>query len=51
MPLVMARFHLFTPVAVIVNSVVWMPMACGLISGAMLLVVGAVAPPLAHACG
>ena len=34
MPLVMARFHLCTPIAVIVNSVVWMPMAWGLISGA-----------------
>lgn len=51
MPLVMARFHLCTPVAVLVNSVVWMPMAWGLISGAVLLVIGTLAPPLAHVCG
>ncbi len=51
MPLVMARFHLCTPAAVIVNSLVWMPMAWGLISGAVLLAVGTIMPPLAHLCG
>ena len=47
MPLVMARFHLCTPAAVVLNTLVWLPMACGLISGASLLVVGGIAPPLA----
>lgn len=51
MPLVMARFHLCTPVAVLLNTLVWIPMAAGLLSGAMLLVVGPIAPPLAHLCG
>ena len=51
MPLVMARFHLCTPVAVVLNTLAWLPMACGLIGGAVLLLVGSIAPPLAHLCG
>ncbi|MCE5267452.1 MAG: ComEC/Rec2 family competence protein [Planctomycetaceae bacterium] len=51
MPLVMARFHLCTPVAIVLNTVVWLPMAAGLVGGAVLLVVGGMAPPLAHLCG
>ncbi len=45
MPLVMARFHLCTPAAVLLNTVAWLPMAGGLLSGAMLLVAGTIAPP------
>ena len=49
MPLVMARFHLCTPIAVLLNTVAWLPMAGGLVGGAPLLVtVGSVASPLAH---
>ncbi len=51
MPLVMARFHLCTPVAILLNAVVWLPMAAGLVSGAVLLVLGGIAPPLGHFCG
>jgi competence protein ComEC len=51
MPLVMARFHLCTPAAVVLNPLVWLPMAFGLIGGALLLVFGALAPPLACLCG
>jgi competence protein ComEC len=51
MPLVMARFHLCTPVAIVLNSLVWLPMAGGLVAGAILLVTGAIAPPLAALCG
>jgi competence protein ComEC len=51
MPLVMARFHLFTPIAVVLNTLAWLPMALGLTSGAVLLVIGTIAPPVAQACG
>jgi competence protein ComEC len=51
MPLVMARFHLCTPIAVLLNIVAWLPMAGGLIGGAVLMLVGPIAPPLAHLCG
>ncbi len=50
-PLVMARFHLCTPAAIVLNTIVWLPMAGGLIAGATLLVAGAMAPPLASLCG
>ncbi|MEN6451359.1 MAG: ComEC/Rec2 family competence protein [Thermoguttaceae bacterium] len=50
-PLVMARFHLCTPVAILLNTIVWLPMAIGLVSGAALLVVAGVVPPLGHLCG
>ena len=33
LPLVMARFHVFTPVSVLVNPLVWAPMAVALVSG------------------
>jgi len=51
MPLVMARFHLFNPVAVLLNTVAWLPMACGLMSGFALLIVGDLLPPLAYVLG
>jgi competence protein ComEC len=51
MPLVMARFHLLTPLAILLNTVLWIPMACGLLSGALLLTVGALVPPVAWLCG
>ena len=36
MPLVMARFHLCTPIATVLNTVAWLPMAGGLVGGAVL---------------
>lgn len=51
MPLVMARFHLFTPVAVILNTLLWLPMAFALITGFGVLVFGWLLPPLAAAFG
>ncbi len=50
-PLVMARFHLCTPAAIVLNALLWLPMACGLVSGAILLVLGGLVPPLGHLCG
>ncbi len=50
MPLVMARFHNFNLVAVILNTVVWLPMALSLASGLALLLCSLVPGPLAAVC-
>ena len=46
LPLLMARFHLFTPVAVPLNTFLWIPMAVGLTSGFGVLAFGPLLPPL-----
>ncbi len=46
LPLVMARFHVLEPVAVILNTVLWLPMAAGLWFGFATLVFGGLAAPL-----
>jgi competence protein ComEC len=51
MPLVMARFHLFTPVSVLANTLAFPPMALALVSGFVTLVVGGLCPPLATLSG
>lgn len=51
LPLVMARFHVFTPVAVVLNTVLWLPMAFALVSGFGVLVFGWVLPPVAAVSG
>ena len=51
MPLVMARFHLCTPAAVVLNTLIWLPMAFGLVGGALMMVFGSIVPPLAYVCG
>lgn len=50
LPLVMARFHLFTPVTVLINTMVLLPMNLALISGLGLLVLGTLCPPAAPLC-
>lgn len=51
LPLVMARFHLFTPVAPVLNTLLWLPMGFALVSGFGVLVFGWVLPPLAAVFG
>ena len=46
LPLVMARFHLLTPVALVLNPILWVPMASALITGFAALVFGSIAVPL-----
>ncbi len=50
MPLVMARFHIFNPIAVVLNTLVWLPMALALASGLALLLFSVVPGPLAAVC-
>jgi len=46
-PLVMARFHLITPMTVLWNTVLWIPMAAALVSGFATLVFGMALPLVA----
>jgi competence protein ComEC len=50
LPLVMAQFHIFNPVAIVINTLVWLPMAGALVSGLALLLCSMVPGPLAGCC-
>jgi len=47
LPLVMARFHIFNPIAIVLNTLVWLPMALALVSGMGLLLCSVLPGPLA----
>ena len=49
LPLIMYHFHIFSPVAILLNTVLWLPMLVVLYSGFGLLVIGWIFPPLAKA--
>jgi competence protein ComEC len=51
LPLIMYRFNLLSPVAVVLNPVLWLPTAIALFSGFGVLIFGWLMPPLAAACG
>jgi len=51
LPLTMARFHLLAPAAVVLNTILWLPMAFALVSGFGVLVFGWLVPPLASVFG
>lgn len=51
MPLVMYRFHLFSPIAVLLNPILWLPMTLALFSGFGVLFFGWCILPLADVCG
>ena len=36
-PLVAARFHIFSPIALVTNILLWLPMTLGLLSGFVFL--------------
>jgi len=46
LPLVMSRFHLLTPIAVALNTLLWLPMVVALSTGFGVLVCGWLSPPL-----
>jgi len=46
LPLVMARFNLFTPIALLLNTILCLPMAFSLIFGFATLVFGTLIPPI-----
>ena len=51
LPLVMARFHLITPISVLLNPLAWAPMSLALVSGLATMLLGGLAPPLALVAG
>jgi competence protein ComEC len=51
LPLVMYHFQLITPIALVVNPILWLPMALTLFSGFGVLVFGWLVPPMASICG
>jgi competence protein ComEC len=51
MPLVMARFHLLSPVALVLNTLLWLPMSLSVLSGFGVLSLGTICPPLGYLCG
>jgi competence protein ComEC len=50
LPLVSARFHLVTPIAPIVNAILWVPMEVAMVGGMGLLALGRI-PLLGPLCG
>ena len=51
LPLVLARFHIFSPVALVMNAILLIPMSLSLISGFGVLIFGTIVPPLGSLCG
>ena len=47
LPLAMARFHLASPSALLLNTLLWLPMTLALAAGLAALAIAAVVPPLA----
>lgn len=50
-PLVMARFHLGTPIAVVLNVLIWLPMTLAMLFGFLVLLVGGIVPWLGDVLG
>lgn len=51
LPLVMRSFHLASPVAILLNLLLWIPLAGALVCGLGVLITAAWLPSLADACG
>ena len=51
LPLVMARFHIFSPVALGLNVILWPLMCLSLLCGFSLLLLGSISSFLGHFCG
>ncbi|HBO43465.1 MAG TPA: DNA internalization-related competence protein ComEC/Rec2 [Planctomycetaceae bacterium] len=51
MPLVMARFHIVTPVAIPLNVLLWIPVTVALSSGFVVFTVGWLIPPVGAVAG
>jgi len=51
LPLTALRYHLISPIALVLNPVLWIPVTVALFSGFLVLIFGWLLPPLGHACG
>ncbi len=50
-PLVMARFHILSPVAMLLNAPLWLLASFSMLSGFVTLLLATVCPPAAYLCG
>ena len=50
LPLLTHQFHLLSPIGLLLNIFLWVPVALALFSGFGILLCGAVVPPIAHFC-
>ncbi len=48
LPLISYQFHLCSPIALILNAFLWIPVATGLLSGMGVIVLGDLCPPIAR---
>ncbi len=51
LPLIMARFHLVSPVAILLSPLLWLPIGLAMMSGFGVMLCGWLLPPLAAAFG
>jgi competence protein ComEC len=51
LPLVAARFHIVSPVSLLLNTVLWIPMSLSVLAGFGVLAFGTIFPPLAYLSG
>ena len=50
LPLLTHQFHLMSPIGILLNVFLWIPVATALFSGFGILLCGALVPPVAHVC-
>ena len=51
LPLVMYQFHIVTPIAILINTLLWIPITIALLFGFGVIFFGWWLPPLAKLCG
>ena len=51
LPIILARFHILSPIALVLNAVLWVPMLLCLISGFGVMIFGTICPPVGSVCG
>lgn len=51
MPLIAKQYHLVSPVALVLNPLVWLPVGAAMFSGFAVLLFGWLIPPIGAACG
>ena len=50
-PLILDRYHVITPITIVANPVVWLPLAGALLSGCVVLLLALVSPAAASLAG
>jgi competence protein ComEC len=50
-PLVWRQYHLISPVSLVLNFLMWVPISVAMVTGMATLLVGLVSPPLGRLCG